>query len=102
MTQQDQEFNHCLKPSDGQDIICYLNDAIQGLDKNNHNSSFENPSKLDKATSLIQEAIEWIEEVEAENKLKAKKWIEEEEKLQEKEISLIGEALECREIEGLD
>jgi hypothetical protein len=55
---------NCLKTSDGSDIIILLNDVIQGIDENNHNSSFENPSNLDKATSLIQEAIDWIKEEE--------------------------------------
>lgn len=67
MTNQDSHKN-CLKSSHGEDLIGYLNNVINGLDENNHNSSFENPSKLDKAISLIQEAIEWIEEVEAERK----------------------------------
>ena len=43
-------------------LIISLNDVINGIDKNNHNSSFENPSNLDKAAKAIQEAIEWIEE----------------------------------------
>ena len=61
MNNQD-SCKNCLKTSDGSDIIILLNNVIQGIDENNHNSSFENPSNLDKAAKAIQEAIEWIEE----------------------------------------
>ena len=51
-----------ISKAEVKNLVDALDDLIDKLDDYNHNSSFENPSNLDKATSLIQESIEWIEE----------------------------------------
>tara|TARA_Y100000296_G_scaffold81427_1_gene108580 strand:+ start:999 stop:1187 length:189 start_codon:yes stop_codon:yes gene_type:complete len=53
-----------ISKAEVKNLVDALDDLIDRLNDYNHNSSFENPSNLDKATSLIQESIDWIKEEE--------------------------------------